>query len=463
MSLALCLRIAFSDDNTPGVPDNSAGPYSPAPSPYRPGYPGGSYGIVPPGPERPLDSVRPSSWPGGAPSPLPGSQSQYAPPQYQMQPGQPFPGQPGQPAIEAGIVCQGSQILARLGSDIVLGGDLLAGIDDWADRAAGKDKMSPAKYDEQRRKLTAEIIAAIDDLAAHSNDPDPLANVDMQSIVIVRQLLVEHVKTMLVYNDARHKLPEEAWTHIEEDLAKEFEKSELDRLLKLSGVQSREELDRKLRTMGSSLEREKRAFAQRTLSRQWMREQIKFDDEITHEEMVSWYQTHLSVFETPARARWEELMVRISKYPSKADAMAAIARMGDQVVLGGTPLSQVAKAQSDGSTAADGGLHKWVSKGSLKAKEVDLALFGLPINQLSPILESNGCFYIVRVLGREDVTRKPFAAVQDDVKEKIREERTEKKLAEYMARIKKQVPIWTIFDDPRASAAQLSSHAQPPR
>ena len=48
----------------------------------------------------------------------------------------------------------------------------------------------------------------------------------------------------------------------------------------------------------------------------------------THEQMLQWYQTHLSHFETPCRARWEELMVRIAKYPSKADAYAAIAERG---------------------------------------------------------------------------------------------------------------------------------------
>ena len=84
------------------------------------------------------------------------------------------------------------------------------------------------------------------------------------------------------------------------------------------------------------------------------RRKIKGDDEITHEELVQWYQSHLPNSKLAAAAL-EELMVRIDKYRSKTDAYAAIACMGNQV-LAGKPLAQVAKAQSDGPTAEQGGL-----------------------------------------------------------------------------------------------------------
>ena len=80
--------------------------------------------------------------------------------------------------------------------------------------------------------------------------------------------------------------------------------------------------------------------------------------------MVVYYREHLKEFTTPARAQWEELMVRYSKYPTKAAAFEAIARMGNQV-FGGVPFAQVAKAGSDGVTAADGGRRDWTTKGSL--------------------------------------------------------------------------------------------------
>ena len=130
---------------------------------------------------------------------------------------------------------------------------------------------------------------------------------------------------------------------------------------------------------------------------------------------------------------------------------------------GGTPLAQVARAQSDGSTALSGGFRDWISKGSFAAEKVDQALFGLPIGQLSPILESETGFYIVRVLDRQEITRKPFADVQDEIKKKIREEKVSAKYKEYLAKLRRQTPISTIFDDSDAAAERVSEHAEASR
>ena len=145
---------------------------------------------------------------------------------------------------------------------------------------------------------------------------------------------------------------------------------------------------------------------QKTISQQWIHQKVKPDDEITHEEMLgSGIRAHLREFEKPPRARWEELMVRLSKYPSSEAAYAALAAMGNEVALAGRPLAEVAKARSDGPTAADGGARDWTNQGSLAAEQLDRALFALPPGRLSPILESKTGLHIIRVLEREGLTR----------------------------------------------------------
>ena len=86
------------------------------------------------------------------------------------------------------------------------------------------------------------------------------------------------------------------------------------------------------------------------------------------------------------RAKWEELLVRFSKYSSEEAAGEAIARMGNRC-RAGVPFAGVARARTDGVEAAKGGRHDWTAKGSL-VPELDQALFGLPIGQLSPIIKS---------------------------------------------------------------------------
>ena len=109
----------------------------------------------------------------------------------------------------------------------------------------------------------------------------------------------------------------------------------------------------------------------------------------------------------------------------------------------------MAKAGSDGVTAADGGRRDWTSKGSLVCEEIDRALFTLPVGQLSPtIIEGPTGFHIIRVTQREDVTVTQFLDAQAEIRKKIVRQRSEKQFDEYMAKLKARTPVWTIFDAP---------------
>jgi parvulin-like peptidyl-prolyl isomerase len=244
-------------------------------------------------------------------------------------------------------------------------------------------------------------------------------------------------------------------------LTKHFEEGELDKLMKKAGVSTPREFDQHLRTLGTSLEREKQAFIERTLAQQWVHQQIKPNEETTYDQMVKYYREHLGEFTTPARVKWEELMVRYAKYPTKAEARDAIARMGNQV-FGGVPFEQLAKAGSDGVTAAKGGQWGWTNKGSLANQAVDNALFTLPVGRMSPIIEDARGYHIVRVTQREDEAVRPFLEAQVDIKKKIVEQRTKKQFSEYMADLEKRTPVWTVFDG-KDGALHLANPQQPTR
>ena len=282
-----------------------------------------------------------------------------------------------------------------------------------------------------------------------------------QRELLIKQRLKHHVETRLIYHDARRTIPEENHPHIDESLGKQFEKVELNNMMKRAKVQTRRELDQKLRSMGTSLERQKRAFMQRTLAQQWIRQQVKLDEETTYDQMLDYYREHLADFEKPARARWEELVVRFSKYPGKAEAYAAIALMGNQV-LAGAPLARIAQSQSDGVTSSEGGRRDWTFEGSLVSEVLDRALFGLPVGQLSPILEGEHGFHIVRVIEREEASRTPFLEAQVEIRSKIRQQRTKEQLQAYVARLQQEIPVWTIFDE-QTEGEQTSNRPGYPR
>ncbi len=322
---------------------------------------------------------------------------------------------------------EGAVIFVRVGSEVILGSEVLPAVNEMI--AQNKDRIPPHQLQQQRRLL-------------------------------IEQQLKVSIESKLIYLDAREKIPKENLPRIEESLGEQFEKEKLPKLMELSNVQTRWELDEKMRSMGTSLQRRKTAFVQSALARTWLHQQVNLDEETTYDQMWEYYRVHAAEFERPARARWEELIVSFSKYRSKADAHAAIAWMGNRV-LAGVPLAEVAGRLSDGSTAAQGGLRDWTRKGSLVSAVLDEALFGLQVGRLGPILETEDGFHIIRVTQRELAHRISFAEAQARIRQKVRQQRTQTQLRKYVADLRKRIPVWTIFDD-QTQDEQLSGRDADP-
>jgi hypothetical protein len=378
---------------------------------------------VPGTPMQPGATSRPNSWPGGPATP-------WAPPSQRFSPADMVPRGEITP-------CDGTQILARVGSEAVLQSEVAGFVNENLQKFKGK--VSPEEMEKGREFLT-------------------------------QKRLREVIETRLVYQDAKREVPSEGWPHIEEDLRKEFEGESgdpampqvvtLEKLMKRTGANSRRELDEKLRSLGTSLEQEKRLAMEASLAHKWVASQLKRDEEVTLAETVGYYHQHEKDYTTPARAQWEELTVRYSKYPNRAVAYDTIARMGNQV-WSGRPFAEVARAGSDGIEAAQGGKRDWTVKGALACQALDAAVFSLPVGQLSPIIEGDTGFHIIRVTRRDPVIVKPFAEAQAEIKKKIVQQRTNKQINDYLAKLQGRTPVWTVFDAP--TTAQTPSPDAPLR
>ena len=127
------------------------------------------------------------------------------------------------------------------------------------------------------------------------------------------------------------------------------------------------------------------------------------------------------------------------------------------------PFAEIAKANSDGATAADGGRRDWTNKGSLVCEALDRNLFTLPLGQLSPIIEGPTGYHIIRVTTREEAKVRPFLEAQIDISKKMAKERSDKAERDYMAELKARTPMWTKYDNDPPSAKTAARPQPPPR
>lgn len=315
-----------------------------------------------------------------------------------------------------------AMVVARVGPEVVLEGDLLTpSALNWL------AKVSPGLEPEQIRELKLQIC---------------------------RQVLPQHVESLIVFVDACRTIPEDRLPDIEKKVNQAFDEQQLPRMLKDAGVATAAEYEQLLRSRGQSLDRVRKMFFERALAQQWIQQKVESEEEIPHAEMIAWYENHLAEYDYPAKAKFEQLTVKVSPAQPRGAAWNKLAAMGNDV-LEGKPLADIAKARSEGPTASTGGSYDWTTKGSLASKVIDEAIFTLPVGQLSAILDDGQALHIVRVTERTEAGRTPFLEAQVGIKQSLQEERRKREVDEYLAKLKDRTPVWTIFDDqPQTATAR---------
>ncbi len=317
-----------------------------------------------------------------------------------------------------GIPCEGAEILARVGNDVILAREAAMGL--------------------------AEIWAK-------NKDTVPESVLQQKIGEIIKKRIDDRVEEKLVCQHAQRTIPKDRYAKIMESFGGEYDRKILPELMKQANISSRREFEQKLRDSGITLEIHKRAYIEGILAHEWLKSEVKADEEISYDQIEAYYREHPAEFVVhPPLARWEQLTARTSHYRTKEAAYAAMVEMGNQV-LDGTPLTKVAKARSQGTTASDGGLRDWTGQHSLASDVLDQAIFSLPIGQLSHILKDDQGFHIVRVIERKPVAMKPLADAQVEIRKKIKAQRLSDAKAKYVAKIRQETPVWTAFDNDQGS------------
>ena len=415
---------------TSPAPSSTPPVYAPPTPAPGPGYaPSGSVPTKNPGPSSPGPANSgPTMAPQGFTPTYPAPSGTF--PAGNMPP-MTYPPVAGNPALNNGLPAQrqllgAGEILARIGSDVIIAGDVLP--------------------------TANEQIAAV-------GDKIPAGQIEEQKKLLVQKMVIGLIETKLLCADAKRTIPAANFPKIEENLGKEFEKSRIKELMKAYDAQSNPELDEKLRKFGSSLEKQKKAFVERMLAMSWMQEQLKKDEDIRRDDLLAYYKEHHAEYEFQAKARWEHIMASFDKFPSKGDAYRAIAEWGNDVVRG-VQLADVAKLHSQDSSASSGGMHDWTTQGSLVSDTLDQAIFSLPVGGMSQIIEDTQAFHIVRVVERKAAGATPFEETQSEIRKKIKQDKRDKQVKEYLAKLRERTPVSTIWDTPTEGSPQLTSRPE---
>lgn len=389
----------LSDAASPVTQAAYQGPPGTPPASSPPGYPP----VVSP-PAAPL-----ARFPPRTTAPTPPSTAPHVVPAASLRPGQ---------------LLDPTTVIAHVDQDVILLGDVLMFVNEVLAKNAAR--IPPDQMEEVRRLL-------------------------------IQQRLEPLIEVKLACADLKRNVPKENLEKIEKKLGELWEQEEYKKKLLAAKVDSRAALDAEFRRIGTSLEREKKSWMEDQMARHWVGQHIKFDEEVTHEQMLAAYRAKRASYEYQAAARWEEIKLNYDSPEKRRQAWRQLALAGNDL-LAGAPLAEVAKRTSQGATAAQGGARDWTTKGSLASEVVDQALFSLPVGQLSPILDDGKSLYIIRVVERREAGVVPFTEAQIEIKKEIQQERVRQQTSDFLAKIRGKYRVSTIFDNPRQDEQAATAH-----
>lgn len=315
----------------------------------------------------------------------------------------------------------GARIWAKVGNDVILESDINAGIQKRIALLQREAKKKGTKAPEE-----CELAGEIEKWKM--------------------QILQELIQVKVMFDNACGGIPPEAMASIQTSADKMFNEKQVPEMLKEYDVSTQWELERALKAEGSSLERQRRLFFEQSIGAQWLQMQTEPAGEIRYDELMTYYTEHIDTYTITPKARWEEVLVYKKNFPTREAAYNALVKMGQELVSG-KPFEQVAKAGSQGFTAAEGGKRDWISPGALKSKPLDSALFTQTVGELSPkIIEDEFCFYIVRVLERNGQRKVPFEEAQKEIRTILATAKQNKNREAAFNKIFKNAVVWTKFD-----------------
>jgi len=260
---------------------------------------------------------------------------------------------------------------------------------------------------------------------------------------IIQHELRGHIERRLLAERMRGSLKPDQIKQLEAYVDKAFDKEMVTKLKADLHVSTRTELELALNERGTTLDAMKDNFATQRLAMEYVASHIEKPKPVTRPDMVAYYQEHLDDYKIPAKVHWQEIRVSFGLGRTAAERKIQEAH---EALVKGEKFAEVAKRLSDGPTASSGGMWEWTNRGSLADQKIEDALFSLPLKKPSDVIEGRSGFHILRVVDRKDETHKPFTEVQDEIEEKLTNERRQNLPQKFVEQLYNEAIIETPYD-----------------
>jgi peptidyl-prolyl cis-trans isomerase SurA len=200
-----------------------------------------------------------------------------------------------------------------------------------------------------------------------------------------------------------------------------------------------EDFIRKQESEGNTLASVKKDIKSQLMHVRLLRAEIKSKIIVSDQEIGDYYNQHRNDYEGKEAVRIKQILLIIPPNADKA-IKAKIKKDAEKIhkrILDGESFERLAAKYSQGPGAQQGGDIGFFEKGSAMP-ELEAVAFTLPLEKASQVIESSMGFHIIVVIDKRGAGIKPIAAVREEIKIKIEDEKLEKKFDEWIRSLRKK-------------------------
>jgi peptidyl-prolyl cis-trans isomerase SurA len=288
------------------------------------------------------------------------------------------------------------QIIARVNDRVISNSDLERAQQQLAQQDS-QQNLSPEEIEEQQKNLLRDLID--------------------------RQLLLSKGKELGITGDT--------------ELIKA-----LDEIRKQNHLDSMEDLEKAVQQQGTSYEDFKANIRDNIIAQNVVRDEVGSKLHASHAQMEQYYEAHKDNFAQQESVRLSEILIPTAADASDAQlaAAAAQAKSIEAKLKSGADFAQLAKQDSSGSTAQQGGDLGEFHRGTL-AKMLEDQTFNLPVGGYTQPIRTRQGYVILKVTQHVPGGIPPLQQVEPQVEQAVYMEQMEPALRKYLTRLREEAYI----------------------
>jgi peptidyl-prolyl cis-trans isomerase SurA len=221
----------------------------------------------------------------------------------------------------------------------------------------------------------------------------------------------------------------------------------LDEMRKDMKLDSMEELEKAAQSQGISFEDFKQNLRNQIITQQVIGKEVGSRLAINKDEIQAFYDQHKSEMEQPETIRLSEILISTDPKPNdttdEAERLKVAQAKADDLlaqIRNGAKFDEIAKKNSDGPTAAQGGDLGDFKRGTL-AKELEDKTFSMKSGEVSDVIRTKQGFVILKVVEHHDAGVPPLSEVEPRVQDAIYMKKLQPALREYLTKLREDAFI----------------------